>query len=347
MSTILNSIFVSCKDNPKILKKNKEFFNKYFDKDVLSDLMELREVYLKVIYLLDNRIEEKLRRLILKYKSLKKDKITCLKNKTEIIKGMTTESSLDLVLEDEKINSRLKEIINSLNETLENIHKLQKEQKSLLEKPDIQEKLNDQLIRILKKLTGKEIKISLSYEQKKKYSDSIKDIFKTEKALKCYVTYLFELINNDMDNLKHVFASAQNYILSKQAKIDTKEDNDSIILEYIINKNLNIFLTDFVGINMDYSTIKLNDISDKNLQNKTIINTMIHFAKNYENLYKDPDVLKSEYQMILNMINDVKDENMKKSNDANLSCIIIKIFDEINDRLGNRLEKSDLSLKVM
>lgn len=347
MSTILNSIFVSCKDNPKILKRNNEFFSKYLDKDVLVDLIEIREIYLQIIYLSDNRIEEKLRRYLLKYKELKKEKIICLKSKAEIIKGLTNDSSIDLIKQDEKVNSQLKEIIKCLNETTNNFHNLKQEQKNIQEQSDMQDKLNDKLIKILKRLKGKENRISLSCEQKKKYSDSIKDIFKSEKAMKCYVTYLFELINNDMDSLQHVFSSAQNYVLDLEKTSDHKEDNDSIVLEHIINKNLNIFLNNFVDSVNNCSLVKLNEISDENLQNKTIINMMIHLAKNYENLNKDKEVLKSEYQMILNMINDVKDENKKKSDNSSLSSIIIKIFDEINDRLGSELEKNNLLLKVM
>ena len=115
-------------------------------------------------------------------------------------------------------------------------------------------------------------------------------------------------------------------------------ENNSIILENIINKKINEKLDKYLEIivdnNMTNNTIS--EISIEKIKHNTIIHTMIHFASNYKELKQNEEIISREYEMIRGYVVDLMHDT-KNTSDKRLIDIIndtIDIFKSFSENIG-------------
>ena len=179
----------------------------------------------------------------------------------------------------------------------------------------------------------------LSYNKKDKYEIELKNIIKNKDAIRCYMTYLFEMISLDLDNLYHTYEIAKNYMLiSYQKDININLENNSILLEYNMLKDLNNSVDSYLDIiiNNKLSNNRISEISLEKIKHNSIIHTMSHFAKNYKALHNDDEIISSEYEIIRGFILDLRNE-MKSLDDELIKKIItdtIDIFKNFSENIG-------------
>ena len=284
--TILEYIFKNNNHKSKLDKINYSYFSKYLNSDIINELIDIRGLYLNII---DNNVDalkEDILKLKEEYKKVRFKKKKLLKSKLELIRNIVN-SKIEDIDKDIDININLKKIINKENSIRENIILKNKLMNEKSDKNYIKG-LYQELKKRITNLKDPLVITKLLYENKNKYSNELKSIIKNEKARKCYMTYILEMILNDSDNLIRCYELSINLINNNIDKLD----NISVILENKLNVEQLAALNNFVKIiNDNISESSLDDISDERLKNKTIINTMMHFAKNYKNLSKNRDVL--------------------------------------------------------
>lgn len=342
--TILEYIFKNNDRKSKLDKINYSYFSKYLNKDIILELIDIRNIYLNII---DNNIDT-LKKDIVKlkeeYKVVRLRKKELLKNKLELIRSIVN-SNIDDIDKDININMELKKIINKEKCIKEKIIFKSQLIKEKTDKGYIK-KIYQELKQRINYLKDPLVVTDLLYENKNKYSNELKNVIKNEKAKKCYMTYILEMILNDSDNLIRCYELSINLVNNNIDRLD----NISVILENKLNDEQLIALNNFVKIiNDNKSESNLDDISDERLKNKTIINTMMHFAKNYKNLSKNRDVLFSEYQMIKSMSLDLEQEKNNISNNLyNVGQNVVKEKESSLDDILKIFNKftSNIDLKI-
>ena len=346
MNTVLESIFKDDKKN-KLTELNCEFFKNYLNTDIIIKLIDIRKLYLDILTFEKSKEEDiktretlkiKLDEILEKKNKLENQNFNLLKNKIKIVKELTDRIDIKKIEAETEINNSLignTKLINNLNIEAE---KISNEINSLtINKYD-----KDMLVNALKYKINNINNVDISYissDIKNKYDNKISNVIINSDARKCYITYLFEGINSDIDNLKHTFSIATNYMLITYKKdVDVNSENNSIILENIINKKINEkldkYLEMIVDNNMTNNTIS--EISIEKLKHNAIIHTMIHFASNYKELKKDKEIISREYEMIRGYVVDLMHDT-KKMDDKRLVDIIndtIDIFKSFSENIG-------------
>lgn len=346
MFTILEDIFKNNNEN-KIDSINKSFFNKYLDQEVILKLIDIRKLYIDILTFEKSKekdietrdsLKKELNYYIDKKNILENQNFALLKKKINIVKSLTEKIDIKKIEVEEKINKYL--IINADNIgklTIE-IDRISNDINSLtINKFD-----KDMLVNTLKYKINNLDKVEidyLSYNKKDKYEIELKNIIKNKDAIRCYMTYLFEMISLDLDNLYHTYEIAKNYMLiSYQKDININLENNSILLEYNMLKDLNNSVDSYLDIiiNNKLSNNRISEISLEKIKHNSIIHTMSHFAKNYKALHNDDEIISSEYEIIRGFILDLRNE-MKSLDDELIKKIItdtIDIFKNFSENIG-------------
>lgn len=345
MNTILEEIFKNEDYNSKINNVNTSFFNKYLNKDIILKLIDIRMLYLEIFTFEKNKSKEEREHYIIKNeldKLLKYKENIVSKNDELISKKNILINSFNDGISVKKLELDIK-----LNEVVIKNLKVIKEIDSKIEiKTKEYEALSfssydrDMLISTLKyKLNDiKDFKeFDNLYDYKDLYEDEISKIIENDMARKCYVTYLFLSITEDLDNLVHIRDNASLlafHTFKNERKIAL--ENTSINLEYSIVKSIYKSLNEYVDIfNRTITNNKMNEISKEMLKHITIINTMIHFAKNHSSLSDDSDIKTKEFNIIKDFINDLK-LDLKNNLDKDMKKVIsntINTFNSFTDNL--------------
>lgn len=317
--TILEYIFKNTGKKSKLDKVNYSYFSKHLNKDIINELIDIRNIYLNIIDKNMDTLKKDIVKLKEEYKKVRLRKKELLRNKLDILKNIAN-SNIEDIDKDIKINVELKDIINKEKNVKEKIFlkiNLFKEKSDASYIKKLYCNLEEKIANIKDPL----LVSNLLYENKNKYNNELKSVIKNEKARNCYMTYILEMILNDADNLIRCYNLSNGLISNNLDKLE----NISVILENNLNIEQLNALNNFVKIiNDNISSKNINDISDDRLKNKTIINTMMHFAKNYKNLSKNSEVLFSEYKMIKGMSLDLEQEKINVSNMCHLDKNMIK-----------------------
>ena len=179
----------------------------------------------------------------------------------------------------------------------------------------------------------------LSYNKKNKYESELKNFITNKDAIRCYMTYLFEMISLDLDNLYHTYEISKSYMLiSYQKDMNINLENNSILLEYNMLKDLNNSVDNYLDIIMNnkLSNNRIREISLEKIKHNSIIHNMSHFAKNYKELHNDDEIISSEYEIIRGFILDLRNE-IKTLEDEFIKKIItdtIDIFKNFSENIG-------------
>lgn len=344
MGTILEKIFKSDSSN-EIDSLNISFFTKYFDKNLILKLIDIRRLYLDIFASQKNKSKEERDKYLIKSEL---DKLLKIKNKlvldnNELIDKKRTllESFKDSVtIKKIKIDDKLNELI---IKNLADIKIMNEEIKSKAEKFNSLEPSSynrDLLIDNLKyKLNNINIleEFNDSYNKKDLYEEKLSIIISNKNVRKCYMTYLFLAISLDLDNLYHTYNNANLFAFhtyKNERKIAL--ENTSINLEHSLSESICELLDEYIEIiNSGITDNELDIISKEKLKYISIINTMNHFAKNHSFLSDDKDIKAKEYNMIKEYINDLEKE-LEITNSYNLKKTItgmIDIFNKFSDNL--------------
>lgn len=345
MNTILESIFKNTKKS-KIIDINLSFFKKYIDSDIIK-LIDIRKLYLDILTFEKSKEEDIKTRDILKAKlddilekknKLENQNFSFLKKKIAIVKELTDRIDIKKIELENEINNCLISNTNLINGLNIEAEKISNEINSLtINKYD-----KDMLVNALKYKINNINDVDISYISsniKDKYEVEISNIITNSDARKCYITYLFEGINSDIDNLKHTFNIARNYMLiNYQKEVNINLENNSIVLENIINKKICEKLDSFVEVITDKNLTNntISEISLEKLKHNSIIHTMCHFASNYKELKSDEEIISREYEMIRGYVVDLMHDT-KNNNDKLVVDIIndtIDIFKSFSENIG-------------
>ena len=328
MNTILESIFKSSKKD-KISILNKTFFKDYLDSDTIIKLIDIRKLYLDILTFEKNKEDDikvrdtlkvKLDDVLDKKNKLENQNFSFLKKKISIVKELTERIDVKKIELESEINSCLISNMKLINELNIEAEKISNEINSLtINKYD-----KDMLVNALK--------------YKILYDKELSNIIINDTARKCYITYLFDMITTDIDNLIHTYNISKNYMLISYDKdTNINLENNSIVLEDIISKKLCEKLDRYVDVISDNLTNNsINDISLEKLKHNSIIHTMIHFAKNYRELKSDEEIISREYEMIRGYVVDLM-RDTKNNNDKLVVDIIndtIDIFKSFSENIG-------------
>lgn len=346
MFTILEEIFKNNRKD-KISNINKSFFNKYLDSDIILKLIDIRRLYLDILTFEKSKEKDIKKRDILKKEldsyidkknALENQNFALLKKKINIVKALTEKMDIKKLQLEEKINSYLIRNATTIDDLIINIDKISNEINSLtINKFD-----KDMLVNTLKYKINNLEKVELdylSYNKKDKYEKELSDVITNSDAIRCYMTYLFEMISLDLDNLKHTYEISKNYMLIiYQKDTNISLENNSILLEYNMLKDLNNSIYNYLEIIMNnkLSNNRISEISLEKIKHSSIIHTMSHFAKNYKALHDDDEIISSEYEIIRSFILDLRNE-IKILDDELLIKVItdtIDIFKNFSENIG-------------
>lgn len=346
MFTILEDIFKNNNEN-KIDSINKSFFNKYLDQEVILKLIDIRKLYIDILTFEKSKekdietrdsLKKELNYYIDKKNILENQNFALLKKKINIVKSLTEKIDIKKIEVEEKINKYLIRNADNIGKLTIEIDRISNDINSLtINKFD-----KDMLVNTLKYKINNLDKVEidyLSYNKKDKYEIELKNIIKNKDAIRCYMTYLFEMISLDLDNLYHTYEIAKNYMLiSYQKDININLENNSILLEYNMLKDLNNSVDSYLDIiiNNKLSNNRISEISLEKIKHNSIIHTMSHFAKNYKALHNDDEIISSEYEIIRGFILDLRNE-MKSLDDELIKKIItdtIDIFKNFSENIG-------------
>ena len=346
MNTILESIFKENKKN-KVSILNNSFFKEYLDSELIIKLIDIRKLYLDIltfekskeadIHTRDN-LKNKLDDVLDKKNKLENQNFIFLKKKIAIVKALTESIDIKKIEIEEKINESLINNTNLINELNIEAEKISNEINSLtINKYD-----KDMLVNALKYKINNIDNINVNYissDTKDLYEKKISNIIINEEARKCYTTYLFEMINSDIDNLCHTYNISKNYMLiSYQRDVNINLENNSIVLENIIDKKLNEKLSKYIEIITDKNLTNntISEISLEKLKHNSIIHTMSHFAKNYKELKSDEEVISREYEMIRGFVVDLMKDTKNNPNKLMVDIIndTIDIFKSFSENIG-------------
>lgn len=346
MNTILESIFKENKKD-KISSLNNSFFKEYLDSELIIKLIDIRKLYLDIltfekskeadIHTRDN-LKIKLDDVLDKKNKLENQNFSFLKKKIAIVKELTESIDIKKIEIEEKINESLINNTNLINELNIEAEKISNEINSLtINKYD-----KDMLVNALKYKINNIGSININYissDKKDLYDKELSNIIINEDARKCYISYIFEMINSDIDNLCHTYNISKNYMLiSYQKDVNINLENNSIVLENIIGKKLNEKLSNYIEIITDKNLTNntISEISLEKLKHNSIIHTMSHFAKNYKELKSDEEVISREYEMIRGFVVDLMKDTKNNPNKLMVDIIndTIDIFKSFSENIG-------------
>ena len=346
MNTILESIFKENKKD-KISSLNNSFFKEYLDGELIIKLIDIRKLYLDIltfekskeadIHTRDN-LKSKLEDVLDKKNKLENQNFSFLKKKIAIVKELTESIDIKKIEIEGKINESLINNTNLINELNIEAEKISNEINSLtINKYD-----KDMLVNALKYKINNIGSININYissDKKDLYDKQLKSIIINDDARKCYITYLFEMINSDIDNLCHTYNISKNYMLiSYQKDVNINLENNSIVLEDIISKKLNEKLSYYIELITDNNLTNntISEISLEKLKHNSIIHTMSHFAKNYKELKSDEEVISREYEMIRGFVVDLMKDTKNNPNKLMVDIIndTIDIFKSFSENIG-------------
>ena len=346
MNTILESIFKENKKD-KISSLNNSFFKEYLDGELIIKLIDIRKLYLDIltfekskeadIHTRDN-LKSKLEDVLDKKNKLENQNFSFLKKKIAIVKELTESIDIKKIEIEGKINESLINNTNLINELNIEAEKISNEINSLtINKYD-----KDMLVNALKYKINNIGSININYissDKKDLYDKELSNIIINEDARKCYISYIFEMINSDIDNLCHTYNISKNYMLiSYQKDVNINLENNSIVLEDIISKKLNEKLSYYIELITDNNLTNntISEISLEKLKHNSIIHTMSHFAKNYKELKSDEEVISREYEMIRGFVVDLMKDTKNNPNKLMVDIIndTIDIFKSFSENIG-------------
>lgn len=346
MNTILESIFKGDnKDN--INKLNNDFFKNYLDSDIIIKLIDIRKLYLDILTFEKNKEEDiktrdnlksKLDDVLAKKNKLENQNFSFLKKKIAIVKELTDKIDIKNIELENEINKCLisnTNLINNLNIEAEHIS-------NDINSLTINKYDKDMLVNALKYKINNIDNIDINYiisDFKDRYDMELSSIINNSDARKCYITYLFEGINSDIDNLKHTYNISKNYMLiTYQKDVNINLENNSIVLENIINKKINEKLEKYIEIviNNKLTNNNISEISLEKLKHNSIIHTMCHFASNYKELKSDEEIIGKEYEMIRGYVVDLMKDTKSIDNELVVDIIndTIDIFKSFSENIG-------------
>lgn len=346
MFTILENIFKN-NSGDKINSLNKSFFNKYLDQEIILKLIDIRKLYIDILTFEKSKekdirtrdiLKKELDYYINKKNILENHNFALLKKKINIVKSLTEKIDIKKIETEEKINKYLIRNADNIGKLTLEIDRISNEINSLtINKFD-----KDMLVNTLKYKINNIDKIEidyLSYNKKDKYESELKNFITNKDAIRCYMTYLFEMISLDLDNLYHTYEISKSYMLiSYQKDMNINLENNSILLEYNMLKDLNNSVDNYLDIIMNnkLSNNRIREISLEKIKHNSIIHNMSHFAKNYKELHNDDEIISSEYEIIRGFILDLRNE-IKTLEDEFIKKIItdtIDIFKNFSENIG-------------
>ncbi len=346
MNTILEIIFKENKKD-KVSSLNNLFFKKYLDSELIIKLIDIRKLYLDILTFEKSKeadihtrdiLKNKLDDVLNKKNKLENQNFSFLKKKIAIVKELTESIDVKKIEIEEKINESLINNTNLINELNIEAEKISNEINSLtINKYD-----KDMLVNALKYKINNIGSININYissDKKDLYDKELSNIIINEDARKCYISYLFEMINSDIDNLCHTYNISKNYMLiTYQKDVNINLENNSIVLENIIGKKLNEKLSNYIEIIIDKNLTNntISEISLEKLKHNSIIHTMSHFAKNYKELKSDEEVISREYEMIRGFVVDLMKDTKNNPNKLMVDIIndTIDIFKSFSENIG-------------
>lgn len=346
MNTILESIFKDIKKD-KVSILNNSFFSEYLDNELIIKLIDIRKLYFDILTFEKNKeadihtrniLKSKLDDVLSKKNKLENQNFSFLKKKIAIVKELTERIDIKKIELEEKINESLINNTNLINELNIEAEKIGNDINSLtINKYD-----KDMLVNALKYKINNISSINIEYisaDKKDLYDKQLKSIIINDDARKCYITYLFEMINSDIDNLCHTYDIAKNYMLiSYQKDVNINLENNSIVLESIISKKLNEKLSKYLELITDKNMTNnsISEISLEKIKHNSIIHTMSHFAKNYKELKSDEEVISHEYEMIRGFVLDLMRDTKNNPNKLMVDVIndTIDIFKSFSENIG-------------
>ncbi len=346
MNTILEIIFKENKKD-KVSSLNNLFFKKYLDSELIIKLIDIRKLYLDILTFEKSKeadihtrdiLKNKLDDVLNKKNKLENQNFSFLKKKIAIVKELTESIDIKKIEIEEKINESLINNTNLINELNIEAEKISNEINSLtINKYD-----KDMLVNALKYKINNIGSININYissDKKDLYDKELSNIIINEDARKCYISYLFEMINSDIDNLCHTYNISKNYMLiTYQKDVNINLENNSIVLENIIGKKLNEKLSNYIEIIIDKNLTNntISEISLEKLKHNSIIHTMSHFAKNYKELKSDEEVISREYEMIRGFVVDLMKDTKNNPNKLMVDIIndTIDIFKSFSENIG-------------
>lgn len=347
MSTILEDIFKNNNNDNKILNLNNTFFKSCLDTSTVIKLIDIRKLYLDIIKFEQNKekdieirrsLKEELNHLYDQKNKIENNNFALLKKKIAIVKSLTDKIDIKKIELETSINEEIIKNTKTINEICVKIDGKNNEINAL----SFNHVDKDMLINTLKYKISNLDNHCLDYincNKKDDYNREIKSIINNQDAIRCYTTYLFEMIVMDIDNLNHTYEVAKDFAShSYQNDENIKLENNSVLLEFVLNNKLNKSVNDYVKIVLDNNTNNtISEVSLEKLKHNTIIHTMDHFAKNYKDLIKDEEIINSEYQMIRSFIIDLKNEIKDNSNNDLMVQIInstVDIFRFFSKNIG-------------
>ena len=346
MDTILESVFKE-KHGDKIHKLNELFLKKNLDNELIIKLIDIRKLYLDILTFEKNKeadihtrdnLKRKLDEVIEKKNKLENQNFIFLKKKIAIVKSLTESIDIKKIEIEEKINDSLINNTKIINDLTIETERISNEINSLtINKYD-----KDMLVNALKYKINNLDSINIDYissDKKELYENELKSIILNDDARKCYITYLFEMINCDIDNLCHVYNISKNYMLiSYKKELNINLENNSIVLENVICKKTNEKLNNFVDlvINKNLTNNTISEVSLEKLKHNSIIHTMSHFSKNYKDLKSDEEVISREYEMIRGFVLDLMKETKDNKDNIMVNVIndTIDIFKSFSENIG-------------
>ncbi len=305
---ILEDIFINRDD--EFSQINYDFFNNYLSSDLIKLLIDIKNIYFKILNYDENKKKflKELEELNSRKKQLKTNVMNLLKRKATLMKNVIDNFDINIVQEDDKINHELFVLDKNIKEIETKI------ELSTIKKSQEKGDMLQQLKNIIDNIDNPIMLVDVLYNKKEQYYKNIKNNIVSKKAINCYITYLFEMISNELDTLNQIYESSK--ILINSGDID-KLDSTSIVLENTINNELNKSMKDYLALitKKNLSLKMVDDVSDEYLKNKTLVNAMMHLAKNFKSLSDYPDVLESEYQTIKDMSQELINEKEEIKHD--------------------------------
>lgn len=312
---------------------NRDFFDKYVNKEVLFDLLKLSHIYISIVHLLEDKnsdidivllekLKEEKQAIDIKVESIKNSQLELCDNKEindNARKGIYQSSEIDfdkikeLELLDSRIDTLLKDNDIKLNAAL-----LERKNKTAqIEKiSDRNEKINSKIENYISELNQlfivlneKDITVFNNLDVdaiKNQYETGLTSIIGNTQARKAYVSYIFDILKRESEMLPQIFATAKQYVNSATREKDFNVSelnlmNNKISLTesatFTIHDNLRQF-ADIFCRNANDNDKSISTIGNGYLGTQLFIDGIYSYINNLETYDKDISKANLDYQKL-------------------------------------------------
>ena len=320
---------------------NREFFGKHVDVDTLISLLQVSHTYSSVISLLNKRhdnydtatlqkLDEELKKLAEKIGTIKSTQTDLCSNKLDndtLRKAMYQASDIDfekvreLATLDSRIDTMLAENDSKLESSILEERAKNAEHKKVDEK---RESLNTniesyigRLTELFVELNDKDVNIfkGLNIDTlKEQYEQGLVSTIQNSSARKAYVSYVFDILKRESQNVPQIYATAQQFVASakKENGFDVPEltgRNDQIMLNESITDVAHDGLRQFADVwcrNANDNDRAITTIGNGYLSTQPFIDGMYDYIANLPAYNQDHSKGGADYDRLFSFNNQLQ-----------------------------------------